>query len=99
MNRGRSGTIWERDLVQKEAEVEYAVTSLGVLLRCARYGPIERLGYPRVVSGCGGGGALLYIHLDTIKTRYALGISRLIRDMAFDMVLTLAAIEQLGEIE
>lgn len=40
---------------------------LGGILRCARYGPTERLPYPRTMSGCSDGGASLYVELGSIK--------------------------------
>lgn len=38
-NKAQSGTGLEREFTEKVAEVKYSVTLLGVLLRCARYGP------------------------------------------------------------
>lgn len=49
------------------AAIQYVVTSLVALLQCARYGPIERMAAPRLVSACSGSGALLYVSLDAIK--------------------------------
>lgn len=51
--------LWTAICSQKVAEVEYHVMSHGALLCYAQYGPIERLAYSRMVSGCGGGGGLL----------------------------------------
>lgn len=56
----QTGTWLGRNLIQKLAKVEYDATSLVVLLRYGQYGPIERLAYPRTVSGYGGGGTLMY---------------------------------------
>lgn len=41
MEAARSGTSSERNLVQRVVEVEYHVTSLGAILRCARYGRLN----------------------------------------------------------
>lgn len=91
----QSGTGLERDLIQNVAEVEYHVMWLGVFLRCARYGPIDRLAYPRIVSGCDGGGALLYVPLGSVRSWYALRICQLIYNMAVDSVSTIGAIARL----
>lgn len=63
----QTGTVSERDLIEKIAEVEFDVMTLGVFLRCARYGPVEPLAYPQMMAGCGGDGALLFVLLATIK--------------------------------
>lgn len=56
-------TVLELDCIQKIAEVEYHVLSLGAFLRYVRYAPISRLSYPGMVFGCVGGGALLHLQL------------------------------------
>lgn len=40
-DKTQSGTGLERDLIQKNAKVKYIVMSVGALLRCARYNPVE----------------------------------------------------------
>lgn len=42
-DKAQSGTGLKRDLIQKVAEAEYHVMSLGAFLHCARYGLVERL--------------------------------------------------------
>lgn len=69
-----AGTMTERDLVQSAAGVECVVTSLRGFLWFACNVPIEQLGYPCMLLGCNGGGALLYILLDSFKSWYALEI-------------------------
>lgn len=99
MNKEQSRTGVERDLIQKVVEVRYYVTSLGAFLRCARYSVIDRLAYSRMASGCGGGVASLHVLSGSINSWYALGISRLFRNMAVISVFALVAIELLKEIE
>lgn len=53
----QSGTGLEREAVQKIAEVEHRVASLGMFLRSTRYGQNERLAYPWMLSGRESGGA------------------------------------------
>lgn len=72
---------------------------LSAFLQRTRYGPTELLGYPRMVSGLNGGGALLYVMLDTVKSWNALGILRLLCCLAVDVVLTRVAVGQLMEID
>lgn len=64
----------ERNLIQMVAEFEYHVVSLDLFLLCARYGLIKCSAYPRMVSRCGGSGALLYVPLGSAKPWYALAI-------------------------
>lgn len=97
-DEAQSGTGLERGLVQKVAEVEYNVSSLGAFLHSAQYCPAERLAYPWMVAGCEGGGALLRVSLCTIKSWYALGVCRLLRNIAVDPVLALVAIGRLMNI-
>lgn len=66
-NELQLGTDLEGDLIEKVERVEYNVTSFGAFLRCARYGLIGCLVYPCMVSRCGGGSAMLYVPLVTIK--------------------------------
>lgn len=73
--------------------------SLGAFLRCAQYGPTERLAYTCMVSSFDGGRALLYVHLDTVKTCCALDVRQLVLDMTVDLVLALVAIGRLTEFE
>lgn len=70
----QSGIALERDLIQKDAKVEYQVLSLGAFLRCGRYGQIDCLAYPWMEFGREGGDALLKIPLGQIKLWYALGV-------------------------
>lgn len=65
MAQSRAGS--ECDMIQKDIDVEYHVTSLGAFLHCARYGPTERLPYPQMVSSCSGGDVLLYVSLCLIR--------------------------------
>lgn len=69
--------------------------SLGALLRCVQYVPIDR--FPRKVSGCNVGVALLYVPLELIKERNDLSIFRLCRHMAVDSVLISVANSRLTE--
>lgn len=96
-DKARSGTELERALVQKVTEVEYNVLSLGALLRGARYGPIERLKYFWMIARCEGGGTLLRVPLCTIKSWYAMGICRLLCNIAVNPVLALVATGRLTE--
>lgn len=88
----------KRNLVQKVAEVEYNMSFLSAFLRSARYGPPELLAYLRMVTRCEVGGALLLVPLCTIKSRYASGISRLLRYMVEVQNCLLVAIGRLTEI-
>lgn len=85
-DKTQSGASLERDLVRKVAEVQYNVTSLGAFLRDARYGPVERLAYPRMVYGCEGGSTLMRVLLCSIKSWCALGIFWLLQNVAVDSV-------------
>lgn len=85
--KGQAGASMKCDLSQRIAEDVYHTMSLGAFLHCAWYGSIEGLAYPRMVYSCDGGSALLYVSLGSIKLWYAVGIRRLIRDMAMDQVL------------
>lgn len=97
--KAQSGTGLERDLVQTIAEFEYHLMSLGALISCVRYGLIGLLVYRRMVFDWIGGGAVLHVHLGSIKSGYAVGICRLIQNMAVDPMLALVAIGQLTEID
>lgn len=99
IDKAHLGTGLERELIQKVAEVEYHVLLPGVFSHCVRYGPIDCLAFPRMVSSCEGGGALLYIPLELIKSWFALGICRLLRNKAMDRVLALVAIGRLSELD
>lgn len=88
----QSGSGLECNLTKRIAEIEYHVTSLGVLLRCVRYGIADCLAYHRMSSGCCSGRALLYLRLGLIKSRYASDICQLICKMVMDLVLPLFAI-------
>lgn len=63
----QSGIALELDLTQKIVEVKYHVLSLGAILRCERYGPIDRLSYPRMAASFAGGAALLCLQLNRIS--------------------------------
>lgn len=52
-----------------------------------------------MVFSCGGGSALIYVPLGSIKLWYALGICRLVYIMAVDPVLGLVAIGRLTKTE
>lgn len=95
----QSRTSFELDLIQKVSEVRYLVTSLGVFLRCARCGLIGRLACPRIFSGYGGGGALLFVPLGLINLWFSLFICRLTRNMAVDSMLTFVGTGWLTEID
>lgn len=81
------------------AKVEYDVTSLVAFLRCAHYGPVEQLLYHPMVSGCSGGGVMLYVMMDLIKLFYALGVLRLTHNVVVYLVLSFLAVWQLTEID
>lgn len=98
-DKAQSRTELEHDLIQKIVEIGYDVLSLAAYLRCVRYGPFDRWAYYRMVPGCEGGGALLYVWLGQIKSWYALSIRRLLRNMAVDQVLALVANVRLVEID
>lgn len=65
-DEAQSGTVLERDSIQKVAKVEFHVQSNGAFFGMVRNGTLDRLVYTRMVSGCKGGGALLYLALDSI---------------------------------
>lgn len=73
-DKAQSGTGVEHNLAQMDAEVVLSVASLSAFLRGARYGPIERLTYYRMVYRCESGGSLLRVPFCLIKSWYALGI-------------------------
>lgn len=56
-DKAQTETGLERDLIRRIAEAEYHVMLLGTFLRCAQYGLLERLAFPRMMSGYGGCGA------------------------------------------
>lgn len=56
-SKEQTGTVSERDLIEKIVEVEFDVTMLGTFLCCAQYGPSEHWAYSRMRAGCGDGGA------------------------------------------
>lgn len=98
-DKARSGTGLERDLIQNVAEFEFHVRSLGVFSRRAQYVPIDRLACPRLVSGCGGSDASLYVPLEATAFWYALSIRRLARNVAVDLMLALVVIGRLTELK
>lgn len=66
--------------------------SFGLFLRCERYGLLDYLVYPRMISSCEVGGALLYVLSDLMKTCSAFSTCQLLQDMAMDQVLSWFAI-------
>lgn len=96
-DKDQSEPVLEQDLIPKVIEVEYHVMSLGAFLRCVRYRQNECLPCLWMVSGCGDGGALLYVPLGSTKSWYKLGICQLMRNMEVDRAFALVAIEQLKE--
>lgn len=84
-------------MVQKIAEAERNVSSLGAFICGGPHGPLERLACPQRVAGCESGGALLSVSFGTIKLLYALGICLLLRNMAVHPVLALVAVGGLTE--
>lgn len=59
-NMVQTETRIERVLTLKVAKVKYDATCLVSFFQFSQYARIERLAYPQMVSGCSGGGALLY---------------------------------------
>lgn len=66
-DKAQPGTGLERNLIVKVDDVECLVTPHGAVLRFAWYGPIDRLGNPRMLLCCRGVGELLYVSLGSIK--------------------------------
>lgn len=60
--------LFRRYYERAAEELEIGLVSLGAFLRCGQYGQFKRSAYPRMVSGCDGGSALLYASLGSIKS-------------------------------
>lgn len=75
------------------------VLLLGGFICCVRLNTIDILVYPRIVPGCEGDDALLYVPLGLIEMWYALDICRLFQIMAVHLVLTPISIAWLIELD
>lgn len=97
--RVKTGTELERSFLEKVLEVAFDVLVLGAFLCSVRYGPVERLAFPRMVDGCDGNGVLLRVSLSSVKLWYRMGILWLIRNMEVDTVLAFVAVGRVAEVD
>lgn len=75
------------------------MTTLDACLCCKRYDTIECLVYSRIISDCEGGAALLNVTLNLIRFWDALGICRLLRNMAVGLMIAFFFTGRLTEID
>lgn len=93
------GTVHERRLVGRIAEVELNVLSLSSLFRLVLYGVVRCLLYGHMMVGCQGYGALERIPTAMIDKWFGFGIVCLIRNMEVDLVLVLILKARVADVD
>lgn len=96
---GMEGIVHERQMRRRIAKVKFYIFSLRAFFRVIHYGMVRLLSYERIMVGCRGYGALVWVPTAMIEEWLRMGILRLIRNTEVDEMLALVAVARVAEVD